>query len=273
WIRSSGEAVRDASGNVVRIQGACQDVTARREAEQALRKSEARFRAVAQATTDAIWDYDLSRGTVWWNEGVETMLRYPRERIDNRPQSWIARIHTEDRARVLDAFRRALTERRTTLHSSLRFLRGDDSVAEIEDRIVIVYDAHGRALRLVGGMTDVSESRRHREQIAQQSALLDAARDAIVVRDFRRGVVFWSRGAERIYGWKSEQMLGEPLLPMIYQDLSEYEIVCERVLADGQWSGELRQKRSDGTPITVESRWSLVRDESGTPAAIIAIST
>lgn len=273
WIRSTGEAVRDVAGSVVRIQGACQDITARRDAERALRESEARFRAVAQATTDAIWEYDAGRRIVTWNEGIETMLRYPRDRIDKLPQTWIARIHPDDRGRVLAGFRQALAQRQTTLRSAFRFLRGDDTVAEIEDRVVIVYDASGRAIRLVGGMSDVTDGRRNREQIAQQSALLDAARDAIVVRDFRRGVVFWSRGAERIYGWKAEQMLGEPMLPMIYQDLSEYATVCQRVLEDGQWDGELRQKRSDGTPIAVESRWSLVRDADGTPSAIIAIST
>lgn len=273
WVRSTGEAVRNEEGIVVRIQGACQDITHRRAAERALRDSEARFRAVALASTDVIWDYDFETRTVWWNQGIETILGYRREEPVATTRWWTSRIHPDDRNRVLETVRDAIAARKASLHGEYRFLRADDSVATIEDRVVVLYDDAGEPRRMIGGMTDVTDARRRNAQLAQQAALLDAARDAIVVRDFKRGVVYWNRGAERLYGWSAAQMLGQPLLPMIYQDQREYETVCRRVAEDGQWSGELHQKRSDGTPLTIESSWSLVFDAEGQPTGIIAIST
>src|SRR5690606_33806417 len=115
----------------------------------------------------------------------------------------------DDRSRVLETVRDAIAARRESLRGEYRFLRADDSVATIEDRVVLLYDDAGEPRRMIGGMTDVTDARRRNAQLAQQAALLDAARDAIVVRDFERGVVFWNRGAERLYGWSAAQMLGQ----------------------------------------------------------------
>src|SRR5262249_31807321 len=76
------------------------DVTERRRAEEALRASEERFRTLAKATNDAVWDWDLNTNKVWWNEGVLTLFGYQLQNSEADPAWWLERIHPDDRAAI-----------------------------------------------------------------------------------------------------------------------------------------------------------------------------
>jgi PAS domain S-box-containing protein len=111
-------------------------------------------------------------------------------------------------------------------------------------------------------------------QIREQAELLDKARDAIAVRDLEGRLLFWNQGAERVYGWTAAEVLGKNANELLYEtpppQLKEAQ---SRVVAEGEWNGELRQRAKDGKTILVESRWSLVRDEQAQPKAILVINT
>src|SRR5438874_4981954 len=75
-------------------------VLQRQRAEGALRESEERFRTLAKATNDAVWDWDLGTNKVWWSEGVFTLFGYVLERNEADPAWWLERVHPDDRAAV-----------------------------------------------------------------------------------------------------------------------------------------------------------------------------
>src|SRR5262245_19879658 len=76
------------------------DITRRKRAEEAVRASEERFRTLAKATNDAVWDWDLGTNKVWWNEGILTLFGYHLENSESNPGWWLERVHPEDRAAV-----------------------------------------------------------------------------------------------------------------------------------------------------------------------------
>ncbi len=78
-----------------------QDVTNVRAEREALRTSEERFRIVARATNDAIFDRDMVNNRIWWNEGIETLFGYSRAEMEADPEAWFKHIHPDDRERVL----------------------------------------------------------------------------------------------------------------------------------------------------------------------------
>lgn len=130
----------------------------RRSADD-LSRSEERFRLLADVTTDAIWDWDLVTGTRWRSDGFRTLFGYVPTELGPDDSWWAEHLHPDDRESVLDDQERALRGDGDVWRSDYRFLRSDGSYAEVVVRAHIVRDASGRAVRVVGGMSDVTERR------------------------------------------------------------------------------------------------------------------
>ncbi len=109
--------------------------------------------------------------------------------------------------------------------------------------------------------------------LRDQASLLDKTQDAILVRDLAGHVLFWNKSAEKRYGWTAAEAIGRPVKDLIYGDPKELDAAMAILCVRGEWTGELNQIRKDGTPIVVEGRWTLVRDEQGAPKAVLAVNT
>jgi len=112
------------------------------------------------------------------------------------------------------------------------------------------------------------------QHLVELAALLDQSHEAIVVRDLDSRIHYWSRGAERLYGWTAEEAIGRPVQELIYRgDLSQLVDATRIVVEKGGWNGELRQGAKGGREVIVEGHWTLVRDADGKPKYILAINT
>ena len=117
------------------------------------------------------------------------------------------------------------------------------------------------------------ERRESETRIRHQAALLDKARDAIIVRGLDNRVQYWNKGAERLYGFTADEALGEPIEHLIGDGPQALRAATATLLEAGTWTGEFQTRRSDGNVVTVESRWTLVRNDEGRPHSILAIDT
>jgi PAS domain S-box-containing protein len=108
----------------------------------------------------------------------------------------------------------------------------------------------------------------------QQASLLNLTHDTIFVRDMSDVITYWNRGAQELYGWKSEEAIGKrapELLQAVFP--ASIEEIRGELLRTGRWEGEIEKTRADGTQVVVSSRWSLRRDEHERPAAILETNT
>jgi PAS domain S-box-containing protein len=123
--------------------------------------------------------------------------------------------------------------------------------------------------------TDLAERKQAEQKIREQAALLDVATDAIFVRDLEKNILFWNKGAERLYGWKAEEAIGKNANQLLYQETFSQQLKeAQLTLAHtGEWQGELHQVTKDGKQIIVQSRWTLVRDEQEKPKSILVVNT
>jgi two-component system cell cycle sensor histidine kinase/response regulator CckA len=138
------------------------------------------------------------------------------------------------------------------------------------------YDQYSQMLKgeVVSRTADLAERMKQAVVLTEQAALLDLAQDAIVVRDMRDRIVFWSRGAEVMYGWLSKEALGRNPYELLKTEFSEpTEHIEAMLLCHGQWEGEATHHRRDGTRVIVASRWALQRDADGAPVRILTINS
>ncbi|MFG0314385.1 MAG: PAS domain S-box protein, partial [Phycisphaerales bacterium] len=222
------------------------DITDRKRADLELRASEERFSLLSRATNDAIWDWNLATNALWWNEGFEVLFGFHRDEVESTIESWTSRIHPEDRDRILAGVYGAIEEHIDYWEGEYRFLRKDGSYAHVLDRGYILRDESARGVRMIGGMTDLTERKEAELRLAEQAALLDEASDAILVRDLHNRVLFWNRRAEEIYGWFEEEVLGQSVGEILYSDPAPLEAGTEAVLRDGVWSGEVEHRTKGG---------------------------
>jgi PAS domain S-box-containing protein len=112
------------------------------------------------------------------------------------------------------------------------------------------------------------------DKLKEQAALLDIATDAIVVIDLEGNIVYWNKGAEHLYQWTSAESVGKSFIELLHSDsIKEVLTATDVTLTDGFWSGELEQVTKNGTKCTVESRWTIVRQENGDPKSIFISNT
>jgi two-component system cell cycle sensor histidine kinase/response regulator CckA len=127
---------------------------------------------------------------------------------------------------------------------------------------------------LVRSMRYAIERQRAEQKIREQAALLDITTDAILVKDLNHQIMYWNKGAERLFGWQADDVIGKDANQLLYQKPSlQLREALNEVIAKGEWLGELQKVTKFAQEVTVESRWTLVRDEAGRPKSILTVDT
>jgi len=162
WVELEIIPVANASGWYTHWVAIQRDITSRIEEEREKESNLERFRSLANATSDCIWDWDLQKNDhVWWSEGIQTLFGYSPEQIEPTVESWTSRIHPDELERVSRGVHAVIEhDALNSWRDEYRFARADGTWADVVDRGFVIRDSSGKAVRMIGGMTDISHIKR-----------------------------------------------------------------------------------------------------------------
>ncbi|MCU0523740.1 MAG: PAS domain S-box protein [Elainella sp. Prado103] len=278
WFQWEVSAIHDEVGQVTEVQGIGWDITDRKQAEIALRESEQRYHQILDSITEMVFVKDPASRLVWGNKAFRAYYGMNLEELQgivdapfNQPDYTLQYVH--DDAIVFETGQTLeVPEEPVTRH---------DGVVRLFSTIKApIYDDSGQVVMLVGVCRDITEAKRDEifrqqseEKIREQAALLDITTDAILVRDLNNQLQFWNAGAERLFGWSAEEVLGHCASELWMETAPKQPEILQKVMRTGYWQGELQKVTKNNQLIIVQSRWTLMRDATGQPKSILTVDT
>jgi PAS domain S-box-containing protein len=235
---------------------------ARREAELALRASEARLRLVAEAGGVGIWDWDPATDTTTWSEALNRLYGLPPDAPAPRWEEWLARIHPEDRAHADARAYAGLAS--GTYVDEYRIVRPGGEVRWLAARGLALRDATGRPTRFLGVSIDVTEQRRSGEALraseARLRSVVETAVDGVLVAGADGRIVAANPAALRMFGYAAaEELIGRNLsvlMPATEGERHDAYLAAHRASGRSRAIGvpgrELVGRRGDGTEFPID---------------------
>ncbi|RYX80882.1 PAS domain S-box protein [bacterium] len=276
WANGVVTVLRDDKGELRGFAKIARDDTARHNSEDELRTSKERFDLVATATNDAIWDWDLTNDTVWWNENVKTLFGYPLAEVDSSPDWWKERVHPDDREEVVHSIHDTIDGGGQTWTSEYRFLCADGNYAPVFDRGYVQRNEAGVPQRILGTMMDLTVQKRLAEERKIFERLADNSPDFIGICNLEGQSIYLNDAALNLVGLgELEEAKRVPVAEFFFPEDRDFVLndFFPNVIRQGQGATEIRFRHfQTGAAIWMVYVVFVVRDADGKTAALATVS-
>jgi PAS domain S-box-containing protein len=261
------------------------DITARKQAESALKASEERLEMVIHGSTDGFWDgrvlpnepWSSPSTPVWWSPRVRTMLGYSDEEFPGVLESWTSRLHPADRERVFAALT-AHIERRVPYDEEYRLLTKSGEYHWVRARGQAIWNAEGRVTRMTGSLQSIMERKRAEDALRRSQRFLQDMADnttaVIYVKDAGGRYMLVNRRFEEIFGLRADHIIGftdHQIFPRHVADAFRRNDV-EVLERNATVEYEETAPHLDGLHTYISIKFPL-RDQAGIPYALCGVST
>jgi len=263
WIAGHGSVELDERGKPAFARGVSRDITLRKQAEEALRESEARFRTVADAAPVLIWMSGPDKLCTFFNKGwLDFTGRMVEQELGN---GWAEGVHREDFDRCLDVYVTSFDARQPfTMEYRLR--RNDGEYRWVLDTGTPRFADDGTFLGYIGSCIDITERKRAEEKFR---LVLDAAPNAMIMVDSAGVISFANAPAATVFGYPLSELIGchvETLIPERFRDRHGgyrkgfHSQPSSRAMGAGR---DLFGRRKDGSEFPVEVGLNPIRTAQG----------
>jgi PAS domain S-box-containing protein len=274
WVDTTVVPFLDAYGKPRQYMAIRADITERKRTEQAVRESLAIREEALKELADQKFALDQHaivaatdvRGTITYvNDKFCAISKYSKEELidqnhrilnsGHHPKEFFQQMyHTIANGRV---WRGEICNRAK-----------DGSIYWVDTTIVPFVGPEGKPRQYVAIRADITERKRAEEILREQARILESAQ--VFVRDMESRIVFWPRGAEKLYGFTTQEVLGSLSHDLFHTQFPEpVELMEKKLFETGVWEGELMHRKRDGSTIVVSSAWVLHRNDQGQPVRIL----
>lgn len=274
WTSTNAHIVRDNRGRVLYYEGFVTDITARKRAEEALRASEARYRALVENLPAVAFldDVDEAQTTLYISPQIEALTGYSPAEWTTQ-DLWTRSIHPDDRERVLAEDRRTNTDG-TPFRCEYRLIARDGRVVWVEENTVLVRNEKGEPLFWQGIIADITSQKKSELALAESETryrtLVEQLPVAVYVDlvDETSTTIYASPQTEALTGYAPDEWLADhELWPKILHPQDRERVLEEHRKSNetGNFNTEYRMLRKDGTVVWIRDDARMIRGEDGAP--------
>ncbi|MBD0286908.1 MAG: PAS domain-containing protein, partial [Flavisolibacter sp.] len=274
-LHSSYKELIKTKENLKNLNASLEDKVAQRTKE--LAKSEERFRLIADATSDVVWDWNLVTNEIWWSESFYKLFGFDHKNsMVETSTFWMESIHPDDKEQVYESIHNAINDASTNWSAQYRFRKQDGSYAIIQDKGAVITDEQGVPYRMVGAMTDITEVERTEKKLEQKNSELQALiQEFQFVTDFMPQMVwatqpdgyhdFYNKRWYDYTGLNYEQTKDKGWSLVLHPDdyNRTWEVWRHSLATGDKYEVEYRMRGHDGTYRWFLGRAIPLRDEAG----------
>jgi PAS domain S-box-containing protein len=274
WVRWEVRPWRKADGEVGGLIIFSEVITESRHAEETLRIREERLRLALVASNQGLYDIDLRTGDTFVTAEYASMLGYDPATFRETDADWLELLHPEDRGRVAATYRDYIAGHLPEYRVEYRQRTADGrwkwilSLGKVVER-----DAEGRALRMLGTHTDVTPLKEAEADRARLASAIEQVAEAVMITDTQGAIQYVNPAFAAITGYSHDEAIGENprILKSGEQDEPFYRSIWEALMAGSTWSGQMVNRKKDGSRFVDASVISPVRDGSGNIVSFVAV--
>jgi len=275
WFEDSVTIVNDAEGKPLQAQGFLLDITHRKAAEVALSESEERFRTLVANVPGVIFRCSIDDDWTmeFLSDEIDELTGYPAsDFIGNKVRAFASVIHSEDAPILTQEVEAAVAEERPYT-IEYRTLHRDGSIRHVVERGQAILGRDGET-KLDGAIFDVTQRWTAENERLKLASIVESSDDAIMAASLDGRLSSWNSGAERVFGYTAEEIIGKPIAILAPPGREhEQHSLFEQITA-GQATAHLEsvRRRKDGGLIDVSFTFSPLRDASGAVIGASAIA-
>lgn len=270
WVRSRSLRTYEENGALC-ADGILSDITARKEAEERLRKSEEQYRRLLGNIPDVAWTASVSGRTTYVSDKMRDIFGYdPEDFYCESADFWSKRIHPDDRARVNEEYK-AFFERRGIFDVEYRIQHKDGRWMWVHDRAIHLHEENGQ-LFADALVSDITARKQIEEANSQLAAIVTSSSDAIVGHAPDGRITAWNPAAQGMFGYTCAETIGKHISILVPSDrMHEVSEVLGKI-SQGQRVENFDSVcvRKDGRRLDVSLTVSPILDKTG---QLIGIST
>jgi len=252
------------------------DLSRRQRTEEALLASETKqaliMRTLSVASYSALASGNF--GALWVSDNIDVITGFPDTAFLQDADLWASRLHPADRERVLLAFQGIPNT--GTVSTEYRWRVADGTYRWFLDNAVLQKNPDGTAKEILGILIDITLQKEIEDKLRQSNdrltALINASPVGIVILDADGLCQLWNPGAQHIFGWREDEVLGRPLPTVAPDQSNEHRYLRERVMKDEAFTDlEVVRYKKDGTPVFISLSTAPLRDSSGTICGVLGL--
>jgi PAS domain S-box-containing protein len=265
-LHTTGHPILNESGDLAEFVGTAMDVTAAKQAEEALRRSESYLADAQRLTRTGSWAWNVAtRQSVYWSQENFRLFGFDPEGGIPSDEAFYQRIHPEDRDRVRREVFLERPDEGPHFDAEFRIVLPGGAIRYVRSTGHPVRNISGDLLEYVGTSIDVTERKRGEQATHLLAAVVESSHDAIVSKDLDGTISSWNKGAERLFGYAAEEAVGQNITLIIPPDRRDEERVIIERLTRGERVDhfETVRMRKDGSLLDVALTISPMKDAAG----------
>jgi len=249
------------------------DISLRVETIAKEKKLKERLELALLGSNDAIWDFDFNDGSTYYSPRWKEMLGFSDEELPNEASVWNDHVHKEDEDIVQSAIAAHIDGKCEFIDIEHRLHHKNGKWIWVRTRAKAIFDDEGKATRLIGTNTDITEQKKEHLKSNQLAQMVEQTHDSVISTDLEGNILTWNKGSEKLFGYTQEEAISKNIA-LIYpaEELDALTQNIEALMKEGEFFTDAKVITKNKKQITISLSLSILYNEVGNPSGMVGYS-